>query len=103
MQCSIAGEFGMEANAETVWTGLFDSIYAALDLCDDVDAGSYGDDFRGTDERSFDARDDSYSPAITLTALSRCGPIALRRTATSSSAKLCQLSTLPTQHFRKNL
>lgn len=60
MQCSIAGEFGMEANAETVWTGLFDSIYVALDLCDDVDAGSYGDDFRGTDERSFDARDDFY-------------------------------------------
>lgn len=47
MQCSIAGEFGMEANAETVWTGLFDSIYMVLDLCDNVDAGTYGDDFRG--------------------------------------------------------
>lgn len=69
MQCSIAGEFGMEANAETVWTGLFDSIYVALDLCDNVDAGSYGDDFRGADERSFDASDNSYS---TVTLRSDC-------------------------------
>lgn len=61
MQCSIAGEFGMEANTETVWTGLFDSIHMVLDLYDNVDAGTYGDDFRGADERSFDASDNSYS------------------------------------------